>query len=282
MVNVHHGDPATLGALFRGELWRGRGNLAVSFRSPMTLRELPSAITPIVQLAGLVMLAVALVINWPGRPAVMLFGSAPLVIFPAVSRGAKCLDQYGPRTRAGCSTTSSSPSSTNLRARIALVALQDTSSDVRRRRPPMHSPLRIRELRERPRNGRRSREDDLVRCRRIGFLRRYAVTVCYLRDRRDTVFAVDRRAAAVGVNYVEVWERHSFDFAIWPALRRLVRERRIDIVHSHDYKTNLYAWLLSRVEPIVPLATLHGYTGSSWRERIYYAPTSGSSAGSRR
>src|SRR6188472_4414588 len=67
---------------------------------------------------------------------------------------------------------------------------------------------------------------------------RYAVTVCYIRDLRDDVFHIDGRATELGVDYVEVRERHSFDWRIWPELRRLVRERRIDIVHSHDYKTN--------------------------------------------
>jgi len=95
--------------------------------------------------------------------------------------------------------------------------------------------------------------------------------VCYIRDRRDDVFTIDERAARLPVDYVEILERHSFDPSIWPALRRLTRERRIDIVHSHDYKTNFYAWLLAKVEPVVPLATLHGYTGLSSRERLYYA-----------
>ena len=99
---------------------------------------------------------------------------------------------------------------------------------------------------------------------------RYCVTVCYLRDRRDKMFAIDKRAAALDIDYVEVLERHSFDPAIWPALRKLVRDRRIDIVHAHDYKTNFYARLLRRAERIVPLTTLHGYTGHSLKERFYY------------
>ncbi len=56
--SVHLGDPATLGALFRGELWRGRDNLRASLRGPLTLRALPSVVIPIVEL-GLVALAVA-------------------------------------------------------------------------------------------------------------------------------------------------------------------------------------------------------------------------------
>lgn len=100
---------------------------------------------------------------------------------------------------------------------------------------------------------------------------KYQVTVCYIRDARDDVFGIDGWAQGLGVEYVEVRERHSLDPAIWPALRRLVRERRIDIVHAHEYKTDLLALCLARAERVVPLATVHGWTGDSLRERAYYA-----------
>ena len=101
---------------------------------------------------------------------------------------------------------------------------------------------------------------------------RFAITVCYLRDARDEIFSVHRKAAALDVEYVEMLERHSFDLSIWPRLRRLVRERDIDIVHAHDYKTDLLAWLLSKREAVVPLSTVHGWTGQSLRERALYYP----------
>lgn len=100
---------------------------------------------------------------------------------------------------------------------------------------------------------------------------RYAVTVCYLRDARDPAFTIDERAAKLGIDYVEVCERHSFDPRIWPALRRLVRARGIDIVHAHDYKTDFLAYLLAQVEDVIPLATVHGWSGRSRREQFYYA-----------
>ena len=37
---------------------------------------------------------------------------------------------------------------------------------------------------------------------------RFAVTVCYIRDRRDPVFAIDQIAMRTGIDYVEVRERH--------------------------------------------------------------------------
>lgn len=102
--------------------------------------------------------------------------------------------------------------------------------------------------------------------------RRFEITVCYLRDRRDNVYSVDARAAALPVDYIELLESHSFDLSIVSKLRRIVRERKIDIVHAHDYKTDLLAWLLSKLEAITPLSTVHGWTGHTPREVRFYYP----------
>jgi glycosyltransferase involved in cell wall biosynthesis len=98
------------------------------------------------------------------------------------------------------------------------------------------------------------------------------VTVCYIRDRRDDTFGLDARARSLGVDYVEVYERHSLDRAIMPQLDRVIRERQIAIVHAHEYKTDLVALWLARRTGVVPLATAHGWTGHSPRERFVYYP----------
>jgi len=98
------------------------------------------------------------------------------------------------------------------------------------------------------------------------------VTVCYLRDRRDGVFAIHERAAAAHVDYVEVPERHSFDLGVWTRLKALIADRQIDLLHAHDYKTDLLALLLSRATGTRAIATVHGWTGHSARERYCYYP----------
>ncbi len=45
--------------------------------------------------------------------------------------------------------------------------------------------------------------------------RRFAITVCYLRDRRDPVFSIDAKAAGLPIDYVELTEAHSFDASIF-------------------------------------------------------------------
>lgn len=102
--------------------------------------------------------------------------------------------------------------------------------------------------------------------------RRFAVTVCYVRDRRDRVFAIDHEATRLGVDYVEVEEAHSLDLAVFGRLRALVRAKQIDIVHAHEYKSDALAILLAQAEGIAPLATVHGWTGHTRRERWMYYP----------
>jgi glycosyltransferase involved in cell wall biosynthesis len=99
------------------------------------------------------------------------------------------------------------------------------------------------------------------------------VTVCYLRDRRDEVFGIDARAKHAQVDYVEVIERNSFDPRVWPQLKKLIAERNIDVLHAHDYKTNVLALLLARACGVAALSTVHGWTGHSARERYCYYPT---------
>ena len=101
---------------------------------------------------------------------------------------------------------------------------------------------------------------------------RVQVTVCYIRDQRDGVFAIDDRAAKAGIDYVEVRERHSFDLLVWRQLRALVKHRNIDIIHAHEYKTDVLALLLARATGAQALATVHGWTGHSSRERRLYYP----------
>lgn len=57
LTSVHFGDPETLFALFKGELWRGQNNVAATLRPPRSSRALASLLVPILHLA---MLLVAL------------------------------------------------------------------------------------------------------------------------------------------------------------------------------------------------------------------------------
>ena len=135
----------------------------------------------------------------------------------------------------------------------------------------MTRPIRILELRSVRGTGGGPEKTILLGAARSD-ARRFAVTVCYLRDARDGVFSIDAKAGDLPVDYVEILEKHSFDVSVWPRLCALVQERGIDIVHAHEYKTDLLAWLLCRFKGVSALSTVHGWTGHSGRERWFYYP----------
>jgi GT2 family glycosyltransferase len=62
MTSVHYGDPASLKALFFSELWRGRDNVRVTLRGPLTPTSLPSLIVPIANLAAIIAVLTGLVV----------------------------------------------------------------------------------------------------------------------------------------------------------------------------------------------------------------------------
>ncbi len=131
-------------------------------------------------------------------------------------------------------------------------------------------PIRVLELRSSTGAGGGPEKTILLGAQRAG--ERFEITVCYLRPAGDAAFSVAARGAEMGVQVVDLAERRALDLGAWRKLRSLVHDRRIDIVHAHDYKTDLYAWLLSRRESVVPLATAHGWTGDTWKERWVYYP----------
>ena len=66
LINIHHGDPRTLSGVFRGELWRGRDNLRVTFRPPLETRSVLSALQPATTLLAVgVLLGLAVVSGSP-------------------------------------------------------------------------------------------------------------------------------------------------------------------------------------------------------------------------
>jgi GT2 family glycosyltransferase len=79
--SVHFGDPPTLKALFLGEMWRGRDNLRVSLRFPLTLRSLPSVAIPILELLALLAIVAGLFTWRRGGPFLIAAGLITLSLF---------------------------------------------------------------------------------------------------------------------------------------------------------------------------------------------------------
>jgi cellulose synthase/poly-beta-1,6-N-acetylglucosamine synthase-like glycosyltransferase len=87
LENIHYGDPATLGAVFTSERWRGRDNLKVSLRRVQALRDWPSIVLPVIGALSLILFPALCVTTflsgWPGwipalAPLALLLGLSGL------------------------------------------------------------------------------------------------------------------------------------------------------------------------------------------------------------
>jgi GT2 family glycosyltransferase len=96
LISIHHGDPSTLGRLFRAERWRGRDNLRVTFRTRVTPRDLPSIVSPIlVALAVPAMLAGILAAPLTGGRSLTLAAASALLVALLVTMRALRIAQGG-------------------------------------------------------------------------------------------------------------------------------------------------------------------------------------------
>lgn len=75
------------------------------------------------------------------------------------------------------------------------------------------------------------------------------VLVTYIRQPEDTEFQIPEMARQLGVNYVDVLDGSLLDRTCLRNLKYILLEHELTVIHSHDEKTLLYAWLLKCMKP---------------------------------
>jgi len=103
---------------------------------------------------------------------------------------------------------------------------------------------------------------------------RFDVTVCYIKPTDDDCTSISDRAERLDLDYCEIRQRGIWDLSVSKKVRQFVQEKQFDLIHAHDYKTFLFAWLIARKTGVTPLATIHGWDGHTLRERLLYYPAS--------
>ena len=91
---------------------------------------------------------------------------------------------------------------------------------------------------------------------------RVTVVVAYIRDVRDHEFQITEMARKRGLTFYEVLEKGKLDLNVFRALRDIIVKHDINLIHSHDYKTNFFAyvlkWWLRKVDLTI-LSTEHAW-----------------------
>jgi glycosyltransferase involved in cell wall biosynthesis len=76
-------------------------------------------------------------------------------------------------------------------------------------------------------------------------------------------------ARAQGLSAHCLTERAPWDLRSVTEIARLVRKHRVDILHSHEYKTDILAALVSHLVPVKTMSTVHGWINNSLKSTLY-------------
>lgn len=99
----------------------------------------------------------------------------------------------------------------------------------------------------------------------------YRLRLAYIRPEGDSHYDMPERAREMGADLIDIPERGPADPRTLWRLMREVREFPPDILHGHDYKTNVLAVVLGRAFRIPVMTTLHGYVTRGGRLEMYYS-----------
>ena len=96
---------------------------------------------------------------------------------------------------------------------------------------------------------------------------RFESEVCCIQGRGELANEVEEMG--IILHDLGRMQRKHFDFGAILALRRLIKERRVDLVHSHLYHANLYGRLAAWQEKTPSIASVHNtYFRHKWHRRL--------------
>jgi len=94
--------------------------------------------------------------------------------------------------------------------------------------------------------------------------------VAYLHRRDQSITPILKRLLDRGLGHVAFPGKRVLDIGLLLRLRRLILERKVNVLHCHDPKADVYGRLLRTLVPGLKLAaTLHAWHTHSWRSALY-------------
>lgn len=83
----------------------------------------------------------------------------------------------------------------------------------------------------------------------------------------DSPFVVEARRCGMPIHFIK--GGHAYDVRMIGQVIDLVRDCQIDIVHAHEVKSDVIAYLAARFHPVPIVTTLHGWIGNSVKDRLF-------------
>ncbi|VAW73259.1 hypothetical protein MNBD_GAMMA15-648 [hydrothermal vent metagenome] len=98
---------------------------------------------------------------------------------------------------------------------------------------------------------------------------RFSLSIGLLMLEHETGNQYQEAAELRGVEVIPLRTRSQFSPAIIDVIANVVREHKFDIVHSHEYKSDILATLLARRCGVPIVTTAHGWITNSLKSRFY-------------
>jgi glycosyltransferase involved in cell wall biosynthesis len=101
---------------------------------------------------------------------------------------------------------------------------------------------------------------------------RVEVVVVYVRDIQDHEFRITAKAHLLGLTFYELIERGKLDLHVLRTLRDIILQHDINLIHAHDYKSDLFAYLLRRWlwrRRLTIISTAHAWVMLGLRGELY-------------
>ncbi|MCS6897900.1 MAG: glycosyltransferase [Nitrospira sp.] len=88
-------------------------------------------------------------------------------------------------------------------------------------------------------------------------------------EREDSPFVAEAKRVGMPVHYI--YGFHQYDPLMIVRLNRIIRDERIDIVHAHEVKSDVIAYLASRAQPVPIVTTMHGWIANNLKGKALVA-----------
>ncbi len=78
-----------------------------------------------------------------------------------------------------------------------------------------------------------------------------------------------KKAKQLSLDIVTIEEKRSFDWGVIKKIKQTVEEKSIDIIHTHDFRSNIYGLVCAKSLGLPLVSTCHGWISNNLKGQIY-------------
>ncbi|QQE12003.1 glycosyltransferase [Planctomycetota bacterium] len=113
-------------------------------------------------------------------------------------------------------------------------------------------------------------EKTILRCKRYLSTDKYNVSAAYIHPAGlDDIDDIKQKAEANNLPLFTIPEHGALDIKTIIRLVRLCKQQKIDIWHSHDYKSDILGLIVRCFHKMKLITTVHGFTCENYKTRFY-------------